>query len=85
MIEQELPLRVEICGALETRFHRLDVLAHTNVDYVGIVQYGDALHKLVALGLGLADLMVIAKASPSIDIPVDISEGIERSKIRVDA
>src|SRR4051812_29421202 len=77
MVEKELPLRDEIGGALETRSHGFDVLAHTDVDHAGVVQYGDALHTLVALGFGLADLMIIPDTPPSVHVPVEISDSVE--------
>jgi len=77
MIEQELPLRIEIGGALEPRSHRFDVLAHTDIDQVRVIQNWDALHEFVALGLRLADLMVTPEASSSIGVPVEVSDGVE--------
>jgi len=38
MIEQKLPLRIEVSGILKARSYRFDVLAHTDVDQLGIPQ-----------------------------------------------
>ena len=77
MIDQELPLRIEIGGVIEPRSHRFDVLAHTDIDQVRVIQNWDALHEFVALGLRLADLMVTPEASSSIGVPVEVSDGVE--------
>jgi hypothetical protein len=57
------PLRVEVGGLVEMCSHSLDVLALTGVEQLVFLEYRDALHQVVALGLGLADLMVIPEAS----------------------
>jgi hypothetical protein len=44
---------------------------------VRVVQYRNTLHELVALDLGLSDLMVITKAPTSVDVPVKVSDSVE--------
>jgi hypothetical protein len=77
MIEQELPLRIEVGGFLEARSHCLHVLAHAGIDHLIVAQYRDALHQFVALGIRLTDIVVIPEAPPSVEVSVEVSNGIE--------